>query len=103
MTAVIREAEANMVYEHKDFSEEGLCSRDIEKKHLIKNALMTSDALDVRAVLIFTKSGRLARFAAAFRPNRPVYAFTLKEASVRYMNALFGIRPVLLSDWTPNL
>ena len=103
MTAVIKEAEANMTYEHKDFSDEWLGDRDIEKKHLIKNALVMSESLGVRAVLIFTKSGRLARLAAAFRPNRDVYAFTMKESSVRYMNALFGIRPVLLSNWSDNL
>lgn len=103
MTAVINEAEANMVYEHRDFSETGLSDRDIEKKHLIKNALMVSESLDVRAVFIFTKSGRLARLAAAFRPNKDVYAFTMNEASVRYMNALFGIRPVFLPNWSENL
>ncbi|NDK19644.1 pyruvate kinase [Candidatus Gracilibacteria bacterium] len=103
MTAVINEAEANMIYEHKDFSDEGLCTRDIEKKHLIKNALITSESINARVVLIFTKSGRLARFAAAFRPNKDVYAFTMNESSVRYMNALFGIRPMLLGNWTPNL
>jgi pyruvate kinase len=103
MTAVIDEAEANMIYEHEDFSNDGLCCRDIEKKHLIKNALVTSESLDVRAVLIFTKTGRLARFAAAFRPNKDVYAFTMKECSLRYMNALFGIRPILLSKWDENL
>lgn len=103
MTAVINEAEANMIYEHEDFSDEGLCNRDIEKKYLIKNALTMGESLDVRAVLIFTKSGRLARFAAAFRPNSDVYAFTMKENSVRYMNALFGIRPMLLPNWGEDL
>ncbi|MDD2892230.1 MAG: pyruvate kinase [Candidatus Gracilibacteria bacterium] len=103
MTAVINEAETTMMYQHEDFSNDGLCIRDIEKKHLIKNALVTSESLDVRAVLIFTKSGRLARFAAAFRPNKEVYAFTMKECSLRYMNALFGIRPMLLPKWSENL
>lgn len=103
MTAVINEAEASMTYEHTDFCEDGLSTRDIEKKHLIRNALTTSESLDVRAVLIFTKSGRLARFAAAFRPNKEVYAFTMKECSLRYMNALFGIRPMLLPNWNENL
>lgn len=103
MTAVIKEAEANMSYEHRDFSDEGLSKRDIEKKQLIKSALLMSESLDVGAVLIFTKSGLLARLAAAFRPSKKVYAFTMKESSVRYMNALFGIDPVLLSDWSEDL
>lgn len=103
MTAVIREAEANMVYEHKDFSNAGLFrASDIEKKHLIRNALITSESLGVKAVLIFTKTGLLARLAAAFRPNNPVYAFTPQTSSVRYMNALFGITPMFLSNWTEN-
>lgn len=103
MTAVIKEAEANMSYEHRDFSDAGLCDRDVEKKHLIRSALVMSETLDVRAVLIFTKSGRLARLAAAFRPNQSIYAFTAKEGSVRYMNALFGIDPIFLPNWSENL
>ena len=102
MTAVINEAEANMSYEHKEFSNAGLSVRDIEKKHLIKNALVTSENLNAKAVLLFTKSGLLARFAAAFRPNCDVYAFTMKQGSVHYMNALFGIRPMLLPNWNES-
>lgn len=54
------------------------------------------------AVLVFTKSGLLAKLISAFRPNIPVFAFTPKATSVRFMNILFGITPFLLSDWSEH-
>jgi hypothetical protein len=41
-----------------------LSQRDIEKKLLIRSSVFMSDELDVDAILVFTKSGRLARLAA---------------------------------------
>lgn len=103
MSSVIHEAEVQIRYSHDDFSNEGLCDRDYEKKMLIRSALEVGESLDIRAIVIFTKSGLLARLAASFRPNKEVYAFTPRESSVRYMNALFGIEPILLADWGDDL
>jgi pyruvate kinase len=60
-----------------------------------------SDELDVDAILVFTKSGRLARLAAWFRPKKPVYAFSWNSNSVNYMNILFWIEPFLL-NWSDS-
>ena len=88
--------------EHDDYSESGLTRRSIEKKTLIKNALYAAEDLGCEAILVFTKSGRLARLAAAYRPNIPVFACTNVERTVAYMNVLFGIEPVLLTSWSAN-
>lgn len=103
MRDVIAEAEGNIRCENVDFSDEGLRTRDIEKKHLIKSAFQVSASLGITSILIFTKSGLLARLAASFRSNKDVYAFTMNEPAIRYMNALFGIQPFLLSDWSDDL
>lgn len=103
MRDVIGEAEGNIRCENVDFSDEGLSGRDIEKKHLIKSAFQVSASLGITSILIFTKSGLLARLAASFRSNKDVYAFTMRESAIRYMNALFGIQPFLLSDWSDDL
>ncbi len=99
MSATIDEAEGNIAPQHQEFSQEGLTSRDIEKKALIKSAIYTGEELWVRALFIFTKSGRLARLASAFRPNLPIYAFTPHLQSVAYMNVLYGVYPFLIEEW----
>ncbi|EKD29703.1 MAG: hypothetical protein ACD_78C00313G0003 [uncultured bacterium (gcode 4)] len=103
MRDVIEEAEGGIRCENVDFSDEGLSDRDIEKKHLIKSAFQVSASLGITSILIFTKSGLLARLAASFRSNKNVYAFTMRESTIRYMNALFGIQPFFLPDWNENL
>jgi len=107
MSATIQEAEANIIPEHRDFSERWLTDRDIEKKALIKSAIYSGEELQVQGIFIFTKSGKLARLTSSFRPNLPVYAFTMHLQSVAYMNALYGIHPYLIENWddsfTPNI
>mgnify|MGYP003614440380 CR=1 FL=1 len=76
MTRVIEEAESVTKWENESYSDANLSPRDIEKKALIRSAISTADILHARAVVIFTKSGLLARLAAAFRPSVPVFAFT---------------------------
>lgn len=99
MSATVREAEANIIPDHRDFSEVWLTPRDIEKKALIKSAIYSAEELWAQWLFIFTKSGKLARLASSFRPNLPVYAFTNSLNSVAYMNTLYGINPYLIKDW----
>lgn len=99
MNATIIEAETNIDIIHRDFSQDDLTPRDIEKKALIKSAIYAGEELGVHALFIFTKSGRLARLASSFRPNLPIYAFTPELQSVAYMNVLYWVNPYLLQDW----
>ena len=102
MTRVIEEAESVTKWENESYSDANLSPRDIEKKALIRSAISTADILHARAVVIFTKSGLLARLAAAFRPSVPVFAFTWEESSKWFMNILYGIQPVVLTGWDGN-
>lgn len=99
MAATIKEAEANIIPVHGDFSHDGLTPRDIEKKSLIKSAIYAGEELWVQALFIFTKSGKLARLASSFRPNLPIYGFTPELQSVAYMNVLYGVNPYLIDSW----
>jgi pyruvate kinase len=99
MTSTIKEAEANIDVVHRDFSQEGLTKRDIEKKTLIKSAIYAWEELWVQALFIFTRSWRLARLASSFRPNLPIFAFTPELQSVAYMNVLYWVNPYLLENW----
>lgn len=99
MAATVREAEVNLTSKDRDFSNDGLSSRDIEKKSLIKSAIRSGEELGVQWLFIFTKSGKLARLASGFRSSLPIYAFTMNLQSVAYMNILYGVTPFLLPEW----
>lgn len=102
MTSVIKEWEKQYVYKHHDYLNDGLNSRDIEKKMLIKSAIFMADELNIDSILVFTKTWKLARLAAAYRPNKKVYSFTANKNTYKYLNILFGINPYLLENWTDH-
>ncbi|NUJ97755.1 pyruvate kinase [Candidatus Gracilibacteria bacterium] len=99
MAKIIKEAEKAIDYKYEDFSYKNLSEKDKEKKILIKSGLHLCDQLKIKAMLVFTKSGLLARLTSSFKPKIPVYAFTKEEKVVRYMNILFGIDAISLKDW----
>jgi len=99
MTSIIKEAEKFITYKHDKFKLKWLTQRNIEKKILIRSAMFVWDELDVKAGIILTKTWLLARFASAFKPNFPVYAFTPHKSSVKFMNMLFWITPIYLEKW----
>lgn len=100
MTSVIIEAEKNIIHTHNDFSNEWLNNRDIEKKALIKHAIWIAEELNAKAIIILTKTGLLAKLAAAFRPNMDIYAFTKNKTSLNFMNILYGVKPYILETWS---
>ena len=67
---------------------------------LIRSALNIADDLSIAHILLFTRSGRLARLAAAYRPNLRIHAFTSEATTLGTMRILYGIEPHLLSDWS---
>ncbi|MGE4443853.1 MAG: pyruvate kinase [Candidatus Altimarinota bacterium] len=102
MAKVIIETEKGVQNIHNEFSNNGLNTRDIEKKSLIKHAISIAEELDAKAIIILTKTGLLARLAAAFRPNIDVYAFTKTTKSLNFMNILYGIKPKMLESWNDD-
>ncbi len=48
------------------------------------------------AIAVFTNSGATARLVARYRPPVPIYAFTPSAAVVRQLNAVYGVRPLLV-------
>lgn len=100
MVSVICEAEEELCNKHHEYSERGLTSRDIEKKAIIRSALDIADSLHIKTLVLFTRSGLLARLAAAYRPNLVVYAFTPFDTSLGYMRSLYAIEPRILSSYS---
>jgi len=89
MNRVIVEAETTVNNKHHDFDDVIFTEEGAIKKALIRNGLFLSEQLKAKAMIVFTKSGALARFAAALRPNLPVYAFTMHPETAYYANILY--------------
>ncbi len=99
MTTITQEAEKNIEYEHESFSTKWFSERDFEKKLLIKSGIFIGEELDAAALIILTKTWKLAKFASAFRPEIKTYAFTPNNSTVKLCNAYFGIDSILLEKW----
>ena len=102
MTSLIQEAEKNVEYLHESYVNKNLCQRDLEKKLLIKSWIFIWEELEAKALIILTKTGKLARLAASFRPKITTYAFTPFESTVSLCNAYFGIDAFYLKKWNPD-
>lgn len=99
MAQTIEEAEQHMTHKHKDFE---LLEKDdlsIEKKSLVKHALLLADEIEASHVLVFTHSGNLARIVAAYKPNQQVFACSADKKVIDSLNLLWSIQWILLSEW----
>lgn len=91
MKKIALEAEETLEYKHEEYESQDITQRDREKKRLIKSAVHIADTLEAKGIVTFTKTGRLARLAAAYRPTCPVYAFTNQERTFTNTTILFGV------------
>lgn len=100
MSDVLAEAESHTNNKHKDFDITFVDNYPYDDKMVAKSALYFADEIKADFLLIFSKTGTLARIVSAFKPNQPVFAFTKDEHVLRTMNILFAIHPFLESDWS---
>lgn len=99
MKSIMQEAEEVCDSNYESYSDEWLSKRDIEKKVMIKNAIRCGEGLGVRAIVLLTKTGKLARLASLYRPKMDIFAFTGSRKAVGFMNILFWVRPRYLDSW----
>ncbi|MFK7780629.1 MAG: pyruvate kinase [Candidatus Gracilibacteria bacterium] len=94
MSKVLRYSESQIKYKHDYFTRD--LGIDENKKILIKNMIFTAEKLGAKNILIFTKSGFMAKTVAAFRPNIHVFAFTYTDALRKKLTILFGLKTFLI-------
>lgn len=102
MYDIAHEAESSIEYAHKEYDTPDITRRDHEKKQLIRSAIKLSEELGITDIVIFTKTGRLARYAAAYRPSRMIHTLTPSMVTLRQCQVLFGITAYLLEDWSTH-
>jgi pyruvate kinase len=63
-----------------------------------RSVCAVADEIDAKAVAVWTKTGRLARFVSKLRLDRPVVALTASPAAQRKMALYYGVIPVLATE-----
>jgi pyruvate kinase len=91
MKRIILQAEDSIEYKHEEFENGSFTQRDIEKKYLIRSAIEIAERNQIGSIVIFTRTGKLARMAAAYRPNLKIFAFTNKKSTYTNTTILFGV------------
>jgi pyruvate kinase len=81
MKKIIMQAETSLEYEHEEFTNISYTESDLEKKALIKSAIAIANDLNITSIMVFTKSGKLAKIAAAYRPKINIFAFTNRKTT----------------------
>jgi len=96
MENVLKYSETQIEYKHDYFT------RDLweneNKKQLIKNAVYTAENIWAKAMMIFTKSGFMAKTASAFRPNLPIFTFTFSDSLLKKLTILFWLKTFLIEN-----
>jgi pyruvate kinase len=55
--------------------------------------------LSARAIVVYTQTGRTARYASRFHPRQPIIALSPRESTVRRLALSWGCRPRLINDF----
>lgn len=67
------------------------------REMLMRSAVTLADQLEAAALVIFTRTGLLARLASWLRPkSTPIYAFSDRECLARQLSLLRGVQPVVM-------
>ena len=62
-------------------------------------AVAATYRLDIKAIVVPTRSGRTARVVSAMRPKVPIVAVSPRKETVRRLNLLFGVRCYFHDEW----
>jgi pyruvate kinase len=64
---------------------------------ICESAAHMAEALNLKAIAVFTQSGSSARLISKYRPRVPVYAFSPRPAITRRAALYWGVTPVLMA------
>jgi pyruvate kinase len=94
MDQIARETETDLSYEEWLQTRTEKATQDVADS-VAQSAVGSVYRLGLAALVVPTYSGRTARLVSAHRPNVPVLAVSPRIETVRRLNLLFGVKPVL--------
>jgi len=68
--------------------------RQIEANALARAAANLADDLDAAAIIVPTRTGVSAQCLSAFRPHRPIHAYSRVPETTRRLQLAWGVRPI---------
>jgi pyruvate kinase len=98
MDRIAGETEKDLPYEHWLFERVEIKHGDVAAA-VAQAAVAATYRLDIKAIVVPTRSGRTARIVSAMRPRVPVIAVSPRQETVRRLNLLFGVRCYFHSEW----
>jgi pyruvate kinase len=91
MDSIARAVEPSIVYRHQ------VPRKDMEVRMAMSNvACDLAEALDAKALLVPTYSGRTASMVARLRPRWPIVGLSHHQTTVQQMALEWGVRPLLM-------
>jgi pyruvate kinase len=91
MKLVAMSAEAALEYKHEEYEVTWLSQSDIEKKMLLRSAMEIATKSNIKSIIVFTKTWKLAKLAAAYRSNVKIFAVTNRQQTFTNTTLLFGV------------
>jgi len=98
MDKIAGETEKDLPYEHWLFERVDIKHGDVAAA-VAQAAVAATYRLDIKAIVVPTRSGRTARIVSAMRPRVPIIAVSPRRETVRRLNLLFGVRCYFHSEW----
>ncbi len=92
MKSIALKAESLLDYSIEEFENSSFIESDNQKKCLIKSAISIAEKLEIDNIVVFTRTGKLAKIAAAYKSKIKIYAFTNNEKTVTNTTLLFGVK-----------
>jgi len=92
MKSIALKAESILDYTTQEFENTQFTESDNAKKVLIKSAIAIAEKLGINSIIVFTRTGRLAKIAAAYKSKIRIYAFTNQEKTFTNTTLLFGVK-----------
>lgn len=102
MRETVEEAERHTNNKHKDFDIQTENAIELEKKHLVKHALLLADEIKADGVIVFTHTGNLAKYVAGYKPNQIVFTFSASQKVFNALPILFGVKGMKLAEWAEH-
>ncbi len=90
MSRILEETEKSPDYYFTRVREQ-ISDSDENSAFLIHSAVEAAERLPVRAIVCNTASGLSARLCAAYRPRKPIFAFSYNPGVVRQLSLTYGV------------
>jgi pyruvate kinase len=97
MDRIAGETERDLPYEH--WLRERVANTGDVAGAVAQSAVAATYRLDIKAIVVPTRSGRTARLVSALRPRVPIVAVSPRKETVRRLNLLFGVRCHYHAEW----